>query len=394
MSEELLNNEANKAEQEKIENIKKSLDRLKKKESKFLFTIPEVPHPSASVYEMYFHANVVKKMGYKVIVLTEKEDYVAPKWIDKELTDLEYIPMSKPDLVVGPEDIMVIPEVFSNVMEQTKNLPCKRIGLLQSVDYMLNALVPGTTWKSFNINDIITTSKTLKEFMDSYYGVDVFNIKVYNPGIPDYFKRTDEPQKPIISVIGRNPNEISKIVKLFFSRYPQYSWVGFDPMLTKSKPPQPMRRKDFAKRLRGNFAAIWVDRISSWGTFPLECMKSGVLPICLKPDITPEYILDRKEDSDEIEYKQNLGLWTDNLYDIPVYIGEALVKFLDDNIDDELYDDMEKAASEFTMENAENQLISTYQLILDERISAFTSIVNSENKLPGEKSEDKPEENK
>jgi len=398
MSEELLNNEANKAEQEKIENIKKSLDKLKNKESKFLFTIPEVPHPSASVYEMYFHANVVKRMGYKVIVLTEKEDYEVPKWIDKELTDLEFAPMSKPNLIVGPEDIMVIPEVFSNVMEQTKNLPCKRVGLLQSVDYMLNALVPGTTWKSFQINDIITTSRTLKEFMDSYYGVGVFNIKVYNPGIPDYFKRTDEPQKPIISVIGRNPNEISKIVKLFFSRYPQYSWVGFDPMLTKSKPPQPMRRKDFAKRLRGNFAAIWVDRISSWGTFPLECMKSGVLPICLKPDITPEYILDRKEGSDEIEYKQNLGLWTDNLYDVPVYIGEALVKFLDDNIDDELYDDMEKAASEFTMDNAENQLISTYQALLDERISTFTSIVNSENKLPEdkpeEKSEDKPEEKK
>ena len=56
-----------------------------------------------------------------------------------------------------------------------------------------------------------------------------------------------------------------------------------------------MRRIDFAKRLQSNFAAVWVDRISSFGTFPLECMKCGTIPICLKPDIMPEYMIERDE---------------------------------------------------------------------------------------------------
>jgi hypothetical protein len=382
MSEEALNNEVQNAEQEKINRVKDAVNRLEKKESKFMFCVPEAVNPIASVYEMYFHATIVKKMGFRSVILTEKEDQKAPKWIEKELTDLEHIPMSGNKLTVSPDDMMVIPEVFSNVMEQTKNLPCKRIGLLQSVDYKLNALVPGTNWKSFGIDDIITTSKTLKEFVESFYGKNAFNLKSYNIGIPDYFKRTDEPQKPVISIIGRNPNEMSKIVKLFFSRYPQYGWVTFDPMVTNSKPPKPMRRKDFADRLRGNFAAIWVDRIASWGTFPLECMASGTIPICLKPDITPEYILERDEKDEVTKIADGAGVWTDNFYDLPVLIGEVLLKFLDDSIDDSLYDSMEKIASKYTQENSEKELTGVYQELVNERIVFLKNAFESQTDTP------------
>ena len=374
MSEELLNNEAQVAELEKIEKIKVSLDKILNKKSKFLFCIPDAQNPNASVYELYFHATVVKNMGYEVIILVEKGDYVIPTWVEKELTAFKHISMADPKLTVGPEDVMVIPEVYSNVMEQTKNLPCIRIGLLQSVVYMMNSLIPGTDWKSFNIHDIITTSETLKEWVETFQGKK-YNIKTYNVGIPDYFERSSVPQKPIISVVGRNANEISKLVKLFFSRYPQYSWVTFDPMLTKSKPPQQMRRVDFAKRLQGNFAAVWIDRISSFGTFPLECMKSGVIPICLKPDITPEYILERTGtgNTTTVKIADGAGVWTENFYDLPVLIGEVLVKFLDDAISEELYVSMEKLAEKYNQENAENQLAEIYQGFVDARIKIFQS---------------------
>ena len=275
--------------------------------------------------------------------------------------------------MVGPEDIMVIPEVYSNVMEQTKNLPCVRIGLLQSVDYMMNSLIPGTDWTSFNVHDIITTSETIREWVETFQGKGKFKIKTYDVGIPAYFERTDVPQKPIISVVGRNANEISKLVKLFFSRFPQYSWVTFDPMLTKSKPPQQMRRVDFAKRLQSNFAAVWIDRIASFGTFPLECMKSGVIPICLKPDITPEYILERTGTGDTtvVKIAEGAGVWTENFYDLPTLIGEVLVKFLDDSISPDLYTAMEKLAEKYNQENSEKQLVEIYQEYIDERTHLF-----------------------
>jgi len=368
MSEEL-NTAAIQAEQEKIEKIKTSLVKLRDKESKYLICIPESQNPSASVYELYFHATVMKNMGYEVIVLIERGDYTAPTWIEKELTNHKHMSIADPKLTVGPEDIMLIPEIYSNVMEQTKNLPCVRIGIIQSVDYMVNSLIPGTDWSSFGIRDIITTSQTLKELVETFYGLNKFNIVVYNLGIPEYFQKSKIPQKPIISVVGRNANEISKFVKLFFSRFPQYSWVTFDPMLTKSKPPQAMRRVDFAKRLSGNFAAIWIDRIASFGTFPLECMKVGTVPICLKPDVMPDYMLERDENGVVVKVVEGAGVWTDNFYDLPVLAGEVLIKFLDDSITPALYESMDAIAAKYTQEGAEAALQKIYQSYIDQRIN-------------------------
>jgi hypothetical protein len=378
---EILNNEAQQAELDKIEKIKASLDNIINKKSKFLFCVPESQGPVASVYEIYFHATVVKNMGYQVLILVEKGDYLIPTWIERELTEFDHISMADPKLTVGPEDVMIIPEVYSNIMEQTKNLPCVRIGLLQSIDYMVNGLIPGTDWKSFGINDIIATSTSLKELIKSYYGKDKFNIKTYNIGIPDYFESSIIPQKPIVSIVGRNANEISKFVKLFYSRYPQYNWVTFDPMVTKSKPPQPMRRVDYAKRLQGNFAAVWIDRIASFGTFPLECMKSGVIPICLKPDIIPEYLLDRSSEDGSVKIVEGSGVWTDNYYDLPVLLGEVLIKFLDDSITDDIYISMQSIAAKYTQDNSEKQLSEIYQEILNSRIALFQTALQPLNNV-------------
>jgi len=370
---DVLNDAAQQAELEKIEKIKISLDRIANKKSKFLFCVPDAPNPIASVYEIYFHATVVKSMGYEVIMMVERGDYVIPTWIEKELTEFKHIPMTDPKLTVGPEDVMVIPEVYSNIMEQTKNLPCLRVGLLQSLDYMESALIPGTDWTSFGIRDMITTSLSLKETFETFYGKNRLNIKTYTVGIPDYFEPSKNPQKPIISIVGRNPNEISKFVKLFFAKYPQYNWMTFDPMLTKSKPPQTMRRVDFAKRLQENFAAVWIDRIASFGTFPLECMKSGVIPICLRPDIMPEYMIERDEAGNAIKAIDDAGAWTENFYDLPLLAGEVLVKFLDDAISPELYSRMANIAAKYSQETSQKELTEIYQGLIDQRIALFNN---------------------
>lgn len=379
MSEEL-KNATQQAEVDQVERVKSALEKVRNKESKFLFVVPESQNPVASIYEIYFHATVVKKMGYQVKIMVEKGDYVVPEWIEKELTDFQHVPMSDPKLTVGPEDVMVIPEVFSNVMEQTKNLPCMRVGLLQSADYMMNALIPGTDWSSFGVQDVITTSQTLKEWIESFYGEQKFDIKTYNIGIPEYFGKSDKPQKPVISVVGRNANEISKFVKLFFTKYPQYNWVTFDPMVTKSKPPKPMRRVDFAKRLSENFAAVWVDRIASFGTFPLECMKSGTIPICLKPDIMPEYMIERDEKGEPVKAVEGAGVWTENYYDLPVLAGEVLVKFLDDNISDDIYKRMDAVVDKYNQNDSETSLNEIYTGLLEKRISLFEKALEPQEK--------------
>ncbi len=363
-------------EQEQIKKIKESLSVFKNKKSKFLFCVPEIETPSALVYEIYFHGDVVEKMGYDVIMLTEKENFSPPDYIEDELINKKHMSMDSKKITVGPHDFMIIPEIFSNVMEQTRDLPCKRIGLLQSFDYMLNALIPGTSWRDFGVEDVITTSNMLKDITNLYFENSFLKIKTYNIGIPDYFKTDNRPKKPIVSIVGRNPNDISKFVKLFYSKYPQYRWVSFDAMLTNSKPAKPLRRVDFAEKLKDNFAGVWIDRISSFGTFPLECMRAGAVPVCLKPDITPDYLVDKEKKSDKLSAVENLGLWTKDYYDMPFLLGDLLTKFLDDSIPEEVFEAMNKISSKYTPENSKIQLTRIYNDYINERIKILNEAIN------------------
>ena len=356
----------------KIEKIKESIESIKQKKSKFLFFVASTTNPAASIYEIYRHATIVKNMGFDVRILTDTSDYEIPKWIEDELVDHQHESMEKAKLSVGSHDVIVIPEIFSNVMEQTKNLPCIRIGLLQSFDYMVNGLLPANDWTSFGIKDVITTSNELVNLLKQFYGIDTFNTYVTPPTIPDYFKYNGELKKPVVTIVGRNPNEISKIVKLFYSKFPQYGWLLFDSMITDSKPPTSLRRVDYANRLKENFAAVWVDRIASFGTLPLEAMAANTITIGLVPDITPEYLLDDK--GNQIE---NTGLWTTNIYSIPLLIGELLTKFLDDSINDEVFDTMTFISNKYSESITTTIIENTYNGILNNRKKVLEEALNS-----------------
>jgi predicted peroxiredoxin len=354
-----------------LDKLKIAVNKINKKEIKFLFAVVNSPQPSASVYEVYFHANVAKNMGYDVTMLTDSQDFKVPEFVDKSLTQIKHLSMDKIKLTVGPQDVLVIPDVFSNVMEQTKNLGCIRIGLLQSIDYMLNSLVLSVDWSQFGIENILTTSKSMKDALNIYYGPKKFKVGVYDVGIPNYFNNdTDMPKRPVISVIGRNPNDIAKVIKLFYSKFPQYQWITFDPMMTESKPPSPLRRIDFAERLRKNFASLWIDRISSFGTFPLEAMKSGSIPVGIIPDFAPEYLL-----NNEGQFVDNAGMWTNNIYQLPLMLGDIVTKFLDDTIDENIYESMQNVASKYTQENSTKQLTDYYSAIIQERKSLLEKAI-------------------
>ena len=352
--------------------VRLSISNLNEKKNKIMFFVPDVNGiPAASIYEIYFHGTLLKKSGYDVYILTENDKYEIPDFIETELVDLKHVSMESNNLTVSPEDLLVIPEIFTNVMEQTKALPCMRVVLFQSIDNASKALLPGYDWSNFGINHVLTTGKTMERFVEEFFGKGKFLMKSYNVSVPNYFKDKFPLKRPVISILVRNERELDKIVKLFLSKYPQYRWLNFEPMLTNSKPPKQLRRKDFADKLSRNFAALWIDRISSHALFPLECMKVGTIPISYVPDITPEYLI---ENGKPIE---NAGVWTDDFFQLPALIADTLRKFLDDEIGQNIYDDMKKIADKYSPEISESQLLEIYNGYFTERITSLTTALNA-----------------
>lgn len=355
-----------------IEKIKASLNSLANKNNKIMFVVPDVKAPAASIYEIYFHATTLKNLGYSILMLTESKEFEAPDFIEAELTQLKHVSMDSTELTVSPEDLLVIPEIFTNVMEQTKNLPCMRVVLFQSIDNATKSLLPGYDWSMFNINNVITTGQAMSNFIEGFFGKGKFRIKTYNVPVPDYFVDKYPIKRPVISILVRNERELDKIVKLFFSKYPQFRWVNFEPLLTDSKPPKTLRRKDFADRLGKNFAALWIDRISSHALFPLECMKVGTIPISLLPDVTPEYLLGA--DGKPVE---NAGVWSDDFFQVPMLIADVLRKFLDDEIPQKVFDDMKAVAGKYSEQAATEQLTGIYQSLIAERTDSLQKALDA-----------------
>ncbi len=133
----------------------------------------------------------------------------------------------------------------------------------------------------------------------------------------------------------------------------------------------PLRRVDYAERLKKNFATVWVDRISTFGTVPLEAMKAGSIPIGLVPDITPEYLFGKED-----KFLENSGVWTRDIYSLPILIGDLVTKFLDDTIDDKVYETMSAIADKYSVKSATDRLEKIYTSIFQTRIDLLQKVVD------------------
>lgn len=339
---------------ENIEKIEKIISNLKNKKSKFYFFMPSIETPNSSMYQIYWNANTIKENGFETIIITENDDYKKPYFVDDELMNIKHVKVSN-KISISPEDFLIIPEIFTNVMEQLKTFTCEKILLLQSLDYALHALTPGVQWSDFGITKIVTVSDQLKNMVHDFFG-EYYNIKKYDIGISDIFKWKGELKKPIISFVSRNGNDITDIIKLFYLKYPMFRFITFQEL-------SGLDRKTYAKKLKDSVACIWVDNISTFGTVPLECMKANTIPIALIPRIEHEYVQDYT------------GIWVYELFKLPDMIASVITKFLEDEIPDEFKIKMTEISNNYNEFNSKDSIKNVFNSFLDERIDHFNKLL-------------------
>ena len=335
-----------------IEKLKESLSKLENKDFQILFLTPDVKGtPRASIAEIYNHVKELINLGYKASILHEKNDYtkVGP-WLGEEYDNLPHSSIEEVggQLKVGPQDFMIIPELFGNVLQQIEKMPCKKIILAQSYDYILDMLPPGASWSTYGVNSFITTTETIKQEINKLFPLTTGYI--VNPSIPSYFKNEDKLKKPIIAIMCRDDRTTSKIVKSFYLKYPLYSFVTFRDIKN-------MSRQDLAGVLNDYFLSVWVDETSSFGTFPVESMRCGTPVIGKVPMIQPEWISEKN------------GVWLFDELQIPEAIAIFCKNFFEDLEDTELLNEMKTIESKYSEKEQAKQIKEVYTQIFTDRIS-------------------------
>jgi hypothetical protein len=345
--------------QEQISKLERSIENMKNKTMRIYFLVQDTKgNAKGSVRHIYQMAMALKKSGYNSIILHEKPDYYGvSSWMGESyMEELEHRSIEGTNLEVSPEDLILIPEIYAFIMDQIKNLPCGKIVLCQSYDYIFDTLQPGDSWSQFGFIKCITTSEKQKEWIINT--MRNVSVDIIEPFISDNFKKQDLPPKTIINIHTREHRDTTNVIKAFYSRFPQYRWFTFRDLRGLSE-------EEFAERMKDSFVSVWVDNISAYGTFPLESIKMGIPVIGVVPNMVPEWM------------NENNGIWINNQNILVDVIADYVQNWLEDNVSPELYAEMEKTAESLIKEEEfKNTVDNIFNEMVSKRISSFSEQLN------------------
>ena len=343
---------------EQISKLENAISNMREKKSRIYFLVQDTKgNAKASVRYIYQMALSLKNNGYNSIMLHEKPDYYGvSSWLGEEYMTLSHKAIEGTNLEISPEDLIIIPEIYGFVMDQITKLPCGKIVLSQSYDYIFETLQPGQTWNSLGFLKCITTSEKQKEYLETQMRNVSFDV--VEPYISDTFVMNPFPPKTIINVHTRDHRDTVNLIKSFYAKFPQYRWFTFRDLRGLSE-------QEFAEAMKDSFVSVWIDQYSSYGTFPLESMKMNIPVIGLVPDIVPTWM---NEDN---------GVWINNKTIVTDVISDFIQNWLEYNINPALYENMKKNIYSLpSKEKFESDVVELFNRLISTRMEGFENQLN------------------
>ena len=174
------------------------------------------------------------------------------------------------------------------------------------------------------------------------------------------FKPSAKPKKPLVAIHTRDQRDTLKIIKTFYLQNPQFKWVTFKDMRNLTK-------KEFASSLGESCVSIWVDRISGFGTFPLESMMCNTPVIGSLPILKPDWLTNDN------------GIWTFDESKIVEVLSNYMKNWLEDSVPEDLYTKMKETISKYSEEKEYNDVINFFEETHKSTISEMEDAINKLN---------------
>ena len=335
-----------------LEILEKTLFTLKNNEHVIYFLIYDTKNNArASVKHIYDLALILKENGSNVKMLSEDKTYQGvSSWLGDKYDSLEVLSIKEDQVHIKLEDILVIPEYYSNVLEQLANVRCNKVMLVQQKEFMFETLPIGSKWTDFGFDKVITTTEAAKKYILEYFPNSL--VFIIPPIIEDIFSPSTQPLKPYVAISCRNRSTNRKLISQFYLKFPQLRWVTFRDMVQ-------MTYNDFAGALKECMVSLWVDDESTFGTFPLESMKCGVPVVGKIPDTEPDFLSEN-------------GMWTydeDKLVDI---LGTYILAWLEGvELNEEVKTRMKETLLPYDKSITQNNILSIFSSLTNKRIESI-----------------------
>ena len=376
----------NNNDQKAIERIEEAITKLENNDFTFYFFIVDCNNvPNGNMQYIYQLAKTLNDKNYKVKMLYQLENEYTQseidelkreekpiderrvftgvgEWLGEEYMKLPHMNISKEEWKVSPSDFLFIPEVFSSLMKQTYQYkaPCKRIVVLHNYDYITEFIPFNDEWGTYGIHDVIVNTEQQGKLIKSVF--PYVKYETLSPYIPDIFRKPIKPKKLIVNIISKKTEDVNKIMKQFYWKYPMYKFISFRDLRGYPK-------ETFAEYLQESAITIWIDNETPFGYSAVEAIRTGNIVIGKVPEHMPEWM------GDEDGLLDN-GVWTYDINTLPDILSKVLGSWLQDNVPSILYENMEKLDNIYTHEDYVNNVDRIIGGYITERINELKEIKN------------------
>jgi glycosyltransferase involved in cell wall biosynthesis len=336
---------------ENIEKLEIALGKLDSKENVIYFlTYDTKNNARAAVKHIYDMALTLKQNGSNPKILVEDKTYTKPLWLGNVYDDLEIVTIKEDQINITIDDVIVVPEYYSNVLQQLSNVRCSKVMLIQQKDYIFETLPVGSRWSDYGFDRVITTTEATKKYI-----LEIFPevlVHIIPPMIGEDFKPIEGIVKPYIAISCRDRSKHRKFISEFYLKYPHLRWVTFRDMVQ-------MSYEEFSEGLKECMVSLWIDDESTFGTFPLESMKCGVPVVGKIPDTEPDWLSEN-------------GMWTYDESKIIDILGTYVLAWLDGvELTDEVKEKMKETLLPYNTEITKNNILSIFNSITNKRIETL-----------------------
>jgi glycosyltransferase involved in cell wall biosynthesis len=335
-----------------IEKLESSLKRIEDGENVIYFlTYDTKNNPRAAIKNIYDMALALNENGYKAKILVEDKTYGGVEsWLGETYKGVEIVSIKDDNIEIKVEDVIVVPEHYSNVLPQLANVRAVKVMLVQQKDYIFETLSIGSRWSDFGFDKCITTSESTKKYISEYFPETLTYL--VPPFIGDNFKPTDKVVKPYIAISCRDRLIHRKLISEFYLKFPHLRWVTFRDMVQ-------MTYEEFSDNLKECMVSVWVDDENTFGTFPLESMKSGVPVVGKIPNIEPDWLSDN-------------GMWTYELNKITELLGTYVLAWLEGvELTDEVKEVMKNTILPYSKETHTSNTTSIFGSLISIRTESI-----------------------
>lgn len=379
---------ANKKEKDEvvIKRIEDAIGDLEKKDFNMYFFIVDSKNvPNGNMNYIYRMAKALHDKNYNVTMCYQLDDEYSPgelaeieqkgmvpddmkrfvgvgEWLGEEYAELPHMNIRKEEWRIGPSDFLFIPEVFSSFMYETfkNHIPCKRYVILQNYGYVTEFIPFGAQWITYGIDHVITNTKANADLINGVFPYTKEHTTIIPPYIDGYFRKPVKAKKLIVNIVSKNSDDINRIIKPFYWKYPVYQFVSFEDL-------RGLPEKQFAERLKDGAITIWLDETTPFGYAGLEAIRCGNIVIGQIPKIIPDWMTD------------NNGVWFSDINDVPEILSKVVATLIEDEVPEEMQKAMDETANLYSYEEYEKNIDNFMEGAINERIEELKAIINDIN---------------